>query len=47
VLNRPPDEVWAFLIDMFEALRVAPGLLGAGGPRQSRWGAGRSSRKEG
>jgi carbon monoxide dehydrogenase subunit G len=27
-INRPPDEVWAFLTDLFNSPRVAPGLLG-------------------
>jgi hypothetical protein len=27
VINRPPDQVWAFLTDLFNSPRLRPGVL--------------------
>jgi hypothetical protein len=42
VINRPIDEVWAFLTDLFNSPTGASGgRWRSGGPRPAHWGTGR------
>jgi len=45
-INRPPDEVWAFLANFFNSPRVRPGTLALRRISPARCGRGRSSRAE-